>query len=510
MDSLSDKTEVDIKEFSVRVMMSKSSTSISKQPKQKQRALVLQGGGALGAYEAGVFKALYDELFKPGEPLFDIVAGASIGAVNSCILVNHVVQNHSSWENSWNTLYRFWDDLKNPTPWNEFATISWNYWHSLREMWNNFWKPLIKQNIQGVSWRENYPYDAWYYGWPDKYGPVANGETARRYFSTLYLSLIGTRNVMLPAITQPDLKFFSLTNLSRFSNVPIENTIRMYWDPDSNPMKTRYEDGQPRLLLVSVDIQDATAVTFDSYRKQVDPTGNEIRKSEYGDRATHTIEYSRGLKMEHLRTSMSSHLRYEYPELEVKTGNYSEKRQFWDGIYLSNTPLRELLQLHRDYWFRVERNKNPVPDLEVYIVDLYPTIEKKVPEDADKIQEREYDILFHDKTKYDEKVARIVSDYIQISNKLIQLAKSKGATNSDVQKILTEPASSKSRNAQGRSYSDLLDGRFKISKLVRIELGDYDHNSILDKAFDFSSVTIEQLRDRGHEDASRQIKMISS
>ena len=36
----------------------------------------------------------------------------------------------------------------------------------------------------------------------------------------------------------------------------------------------------------------------------------------------------------------------------------------------------------------------------------------------------------------DEKVARIVSDYINIGNKLIQLAKDKGATESDIGKIL--------------------------------------------------------------------------
>src|SRR5581483_182949 len=189
--------------------MSKNSTRKSKPPKQKQRALVLQGGGALGAYEAGVFKALYDKLFTPGEPLFDIVAGASIGAVNSCILVNQVVQNHNSWENSWDTLYRFWDDLKNPTLWNDFAGDWWNHWHHQRDIWNKFWKPIIEQNKQLTSWRESYPFSMWYYGWPDKYGPVATGETARRFFSVANLALLGTKNVMLPAITQPDMKFFS-------------------------------------------------------------------------------------------------------------------------------------------------------------------------------------------------------------------------------------------------------------------------------------------------------------
>jgi NTE family protein len=87
--------------------------------------------------------------------------------------------------------------------------------------------------------------------------------------------------------------------------------------------------------------------------------------------------------------------------------------------------LRELLHLHRDYWLNYKSNKDSDPDLEVYIVDLYPTLEKGMPEDADKIVERQFDILFHDKTKYDEKVARIVSDYINIADELIHLAKDK-------------------------------------------------------------------------------------
>ena len=55
----------------------------------RQRALVLQGGGALGAYEAGVLKVLCKKLIEDtdndqkGEPLFHIVAGKSIGAMNA-------------------------------------------------------------------------------------------------------------------------------------------------------------------------------------------------------------------------------------------------------------------------------------------------------------------------------------------------------------------------------------------------------------------------------------------
>ena len=60
----------------------------------------MQGGGALGAYEAGVYKALYDSFVKPRNQPFDIFAGVSIGAVNAAILVSHALQNNNRWDDS--------------------------------------------------------------------------------------------------------------------------------------------------------------------------------------------------------------------------------------------------------------------------------------------------------------------------------------------------------------------------------------------------------------------------
>ena len=47
-------------------------------------ALLLQGGGALGAYQAGVYQALAEENLHP-----DWVAGISIGAINSAIIAGN-------------------------------------------------------------------------------------------------------------------------------------------------------------------------------------------------------------------------------------------------------------------------------------------------------------------------------------------------------------------------------------------------------------------------------------
>ena len=44
-------------------------------------ALVLQGGGALGAYQAGAFAALDAAGFS-----FDWIAGISIGAINATLI----------------------------------------------------------------------------------------------------------------------------------------------------------------------------------------------------------------------------------------------------------------------------------------------------------------------------------------------------------------------------------------------------------------------------------------
>jgi predicted acylesterase/phospholipase RssA len=64
--------------------------------RSKQRVLVLQGGGALGAYEAGAFRAFYDWLYMQTDDdanIFDVIAGTSIGAINASIIISHVIEN---------------------------------------------------------------------------------------------------------------------------------------------------------------------------------------------------------------------------------------------------------------------------------------------------------------------------------------------------------------------------------------------------------------------------------
>lgn len=69
-----------------------------------QTVLVLQGGGALGAFECGVVRALEEDGIFP-----DVVAGVSIGALNGAIIAAH--PRHAT-----EALESFWSDLSVQTP----------------------------------------------------------------------------------------------------------------------------------------------------------------------------------------------------------------------------------------------------------------------------------------------------------------------------------------------------------------------------------------------------------
>jgi NTE family protein len=66
-------------------------------------ALILQGGGALGAYQAGVYQALAEANLHP-----DWVAGISIGAINSALIAG----NHP--ERRVEKLREFWETVSAP------------------------------------------------------------------------------------------------------------------------------------------------------------------------------------------------------------------------------------------------------------------------------------------------------------------------------------------------------------------------------------------------------------
>ena len=69
-------------------------------------ALVLQGGGALGAYQAGVYQALHESGIEP-----DWVSGVSIGAINAAIIAGNVPDQRLS------RLRTFWELITDRKIW---------------------------------------------------------------------------------------------------------------------------------------------------------------------------------------------------------------------------------------------------------------------------------------------------------------------------------------------------------------------------------------------------------
>ncbi len=69
----------------------------------KQVVLVLQGGGALGAYQVGVYEALHDSGIEPAW-----VIGTSIGAINAALIAGNSVEHRMA------RLNEFWHHVEHP------------------------------------------------------------------------------------------------------------------------------------------------------------------------------------------------------------------------------------------------------------------------------------------------------------------------------------------------------------------------------------------------------------
>jgi len=475
-----------------------------------QRALVLQGGGALGAYEAGVLNVLSRNLRmedkENGEGnrlLFDVIAGTSIGAMNGAILVSQYLET-KSWEKATEELEKFWTDQV-----------------SLKSL-----------DIGELS-------KPWYDEWAKKNPRAASKEAARRYYSVKKLLLNQVRNNMYYFLEYiKDDRFFDSIHLHSqdpascfnndwllHSNKPLRESIEKY---AKFPILTDFKNKQPRLLVCSVDVAEGVTVTFDSY-----PKADGSRKSEYGNYNIESgyenvIEYSDGLTMDHIMASGTLPEFYNYAEVSIHTTNkektqdsaslsninkrYNNIRYFWDGGLLSSTPLRELLHAHQEYWKDVE-NINEIPQLDVYIVNVHPSkIDVgKIPMDHNGAKDRQNDIIYADRnSRYDENMTRLIGDYANFVTEMKDLLEDaickvnnkndKHVLKRKLSNILVTNTSSKDRKCGARIYEDLIREQFKVKTITRIERTNYI-NSIYGKTGDLTFETINDLIKEGECDA---------
>jgi len=477
------------------------------------RALIFQGGGSLGAYEAGAYKAIYEALSEAfraegrgNEPIFHIVSGTSIGAINAALLVSYVKEN-KTWEGSGERLVDFWEYLS------------------------------IQPSV------DNIPYFTHYWdSWRRFDRRIASGESARRYFTTKEFILKGVPNVFVPKMPLLDNRFFYPSNTWYiYDNRPLKESLEKF---ARFPISTSLENDEPRLLLVAVDVQEATPVVFDSYEKE-----DGTRKSEYGrfgrmksdgsaknpenEAFEHVIRYEDGIKSDFVLASCSVPVNYDYTRLNVENNTLTVEgqgdktdtedsnrpssssntstslRSFWDGGLLANTPLRQTILAHNDYWRRVRKLEDKIPRLRYGIINIHPAKQEYLPSDYDRVLDRKNDIIYHDRTLFDENVAVLVSDFITLAKSLIKLAEENGVSKEAVQKILKEKTKAVYL-ATGKHwrFDDLLKSSVDVDFVVRLERKN-DIHTISNKTFDFSETTIRQLIQNGYKETKEQMKEVA-
>ena len=495
---------------------------------ERERALVLQGGGALGAYEVGAYKALYEFVTERdekagnrGRPAFDIIAGTSIGAMNSAVLTSYVVEN-GTYEGSVERLLDFWNYLSKESnaDTNPFFKPWWDHLHNV-----------------------------------DK--AIASGEAARRYYSSKEFAMTGVPHVFSPLTPMHDRRFFDFFGNTwyRFSNEPLRKSLERFV---KFPIATSYEDNQPRLLLVAVDVADGAPVVFDSYAKE-----DGSRKSEYGRYITqedgngvgfeHRMKYDDGITVDHVLASGCYPVNFDFTLLPVESyssdpsaidndsvlgansindgssvssgassssstsssgpdfsGQYrKEIRRFWDGGMLTNTPLTQLVLHHRRYWYRTRGLKDKVPSLAVAVINVHPTRQAEIPTDHDGVVSRNADITFSDRSHREQEVLLLISDYVDLVKDLIKIAKDNGVKEKLITDLLNKRTKYHGIGLPPRLNKEIVEGVFDIEDVYRIERT-YDENTISEKVYDFSVGTVQALIKSGYEDSLKYINAVRS
>lgn len=132
----------------------------------------------------------------------------------------------------------------------------------------------------------------------------------------------------------------------------------------------------------------------------------------------------------------------------------------------------------------------------------------ELPLDYDGIVDRKNDIIFHDRTEFDENVAVLASDFVTFAQAMVDLAKKSGASKEALQKILNTKSKGVSFMTRRQSrFEDFLKGRVDVDFVARLERKN-DFHTISNKTFDFTKKTIQQLIQDGYEETKEQMKHV--
>ena len=182
-------------------------------------ALVLQGGGALGAFQAGVYQALAEANLHP-----DWVSGISIGAVNAALIAGNAPQDRID------KLHAFWEEVTAPHVPDPFGLAE--SWFGLASSW-------------------------------------LRGDEGRRFFNRLNAGgamFEGAPSFFKPRMPPPYLcPPGTIEATSWYDTGPLKSTLERLVDFD------RINSGEMRFSVGAVNIRSGNFVYFDSTTHEIRP-----------------------------------------------------------------------------------------------------------------------------------------------------------------------------------------------------------------------------------------------
>ncbi|HYX56904.1 MAG TPA: patatin-like phospholipase family protein [Nitrososphaeraceae archaeon] len=246
-----------------------------------ENVLIMQGGGSLGAFGCGVFKALRKNNIK-----LHILAGTSIGGVNAALIAGSKEEDRPEL-----ALEQFWLELAE-------NSVNLNFPMPERLADNNaaiISSALAASNLSSqINTQRNLQFKS----------------LLSFYSSAIY----GNDKMFVPRwrleYSSKDPQYFTPWKWTYlYDHSPLLKTLEKYIDYSKIRPNTKFSS--PRLIITAVNVLTAEPLTFDSSEIQISPR--------------------------HLLAT-SGYPLYSFPWVEVEEGVYA-----WDGSLLSNTPLREVI-----------------------------------------------------------------------------------------------------------------------------------------------------------------------
>lgn len=405
-------------------------------------AIVLQGGGALGAYEYGVLQALYAARGKNFKPA--VITGVSIGAVNAAVLAGG--------EDPIGTLDRLWrEDFAVFEPDTSFA-------EQFKHM--QLMPPIFQPYLSSLS--------SMLEVLPHMLQPVFQQLTPPVFQQ--YISSLGNESMYR---LRPEYFYAPLVaaffNTSIYDTSPLGETLTKFID-----LERLNRDSQ--VVVTALNVETGRLTRF----------GNTLSTQTGG-----AYDNASPLSIEHILASGS--LPPGFPMTEINGGSY------WDGALHASLPLSEAINCLE----RVDDGSREV-ERELIVVELVPMAGQK-PTNMPEVVSRFSNVIFSSKLELDKTLFDKYSQYIELIEQIKLLVETIQADDELLKKV-DEALSARDdevtvehiRNHAG--YQRLTEHR-KIDSFRRVP---FTAGHELSKASDFSKASIEARIEAGRREALRQ------